>query len=71
MMFDEWLIGQPKLIKELDYIFRECWQAAQREERERCAKIAESSGIYGHTVSQATAKAIAEAIWKASSKRAI
>ena len=72
MTFDEWLNscefpGETSPVE----MFRECWEAAQREDRNRCAKIAESVGIYGHTVSQAKAKAIAEAIWEASSKRAI
>ena len=65
MIFDEWFETFDGASGEFSVkMFRECWQAAQREERERCAKIAESSGIYGHTVSQATANAIAEAILK-------
>lgn len=46
----------------LRQIFIDAIREAVKEEREACAEIAERSGIYGHMVSQSTARGIAGTI---------
>ena len=55
---DWWRLLKPAECDEVEEHFRECWQAATLDERERCAKVCETFGAEPWAVSKECADAI-------------